>query len=264
MPATAKAPLGEQRGFAIDGYPVLRVTSATPDQTLTSTEDHYLGSRGAFMINRVLAGTLALVARESDEIHWLQSLLAGYKPTSGAVYPWQGVSVDVDAVLNQMNEQDDAVVRSEILIQANGPLPAAQGDASALMTRSTTLTGERLEFDNAGVQQNVVTLTTSGSGWSGTIGTTPVQNPDGAYQQAGMYALAVQVSTASGTSIKKWETPPNCKNVKVTDAMVSSAGVVVISQSDLDEADISGTPIRALTSILLTGAVPDHTGLYSA
>lgn len=262
--STSKAPLGEQTGIAFDGYDVLRVTDASPTDNSDTVADHYYGSRGEQNMVRVTSGEVSLTAREADEVHVLMSVLAGYKPDSSDVQAWQGSSVDVDIVANQMNDQDDDVVRSWILIGANGPLPKPSGAAADYQERTTTLTGERiLEFNNAGIQTTWVSLSASGSGWSGSLGYTPVQNPTGAYQQQQMYALAVQVATATGTSIKKWDKPPNCKHVKVTSAMVSSSGTVLIQQDDLDKADLSGTPCGALVSFLITGSVPSHTGIYS-
>jgi len=265
MPGTtSSAPLGEQYGLAIDGYNVLRVTDASPTDNTDEVSDHYFGSRGEQRLVRVISGEVSLTAREADEVHYLMSVLAGYKPDSTAIQSWQGSSVDVDIVANQMNDQDNSVVRSWILVGANGPLPKPTGAAADYLERTSTLTGERvLEFNNAGIQTTWVALTPSGSGWSGSLGYTPVQNPAGAYQQQQLYALSVQVATATGTSIKKWDKPPNCKHVKITSAMVSSSGTVLIQQDDLDDADLAGTPSGALVSFLITGAVPSHTGIYS-
>lgn len=262
--STSNAPLGEQYGLAIDGYNVLRVMNASPSDNVDEQSDHYLGSRGEQRLVRVISGEVTFNAREADEIHWLMSVLAGYLPDADVIHPWVGPSVETDVVANQMNEQDDAVIRSWIAVGANGPLPRPTGDGASYMERSGTLTSNLiLEFDYAPIQTTMVTLTPSGAGWSGSLGFSPQQNPARSYQQSGLYALSVQVALASGTSITKWDTPPNAKHVKVTAAMVSSSGVVLIQQDDLDDADLVGTTVSgALVSALLTGGVPSHTGLY--
>ena len=272
------------RPIYADGYKIPLGTVFTVTKESDETNDFYFGTVDSVTIRTATRATIAATFREAKEDYKLMLVLSGLNPEASGVETsvkvYEPESVEVALIRNIWNADKSDYLGGEFYGSASCLIPVATGDASALGERTLTFTCDTpLEVMNRGFAHEVVALSGGSAGpWTGNLAcTAPTQVPaQFSGPQASCHAVFVAVGTASGTSIRKKGRSQNIKPIVIATGTVSSAGLVTINKTDMDEAvmtvadDGTGKPVFAQVAYIagatgVTGAANGvlFEGLYS-
>lgn len=246
----------------VDGYPVIgSVMEVDITPRVNEIEDFYYGVTDPVLIFQETGSDVRVVLRERDEMRRFLDVINGYRP--GATTPvYAGETYPVDLILYLRTVDLLGVLRSVYVSDVKFTPATFGGRAADMMQRELRgRGGDFFEIQDRAICAERIFLASAGVGtWTGAITNTPmlINRPGTIWDQK--YALSVLVATASGASIRKGV---NAKKIDVRATTVASTRTVTITQSDLDAAQIVGTPVVAfVVYVQAATGLPVFRGLY--
>ena len=249
-----------------EGYQIQVATELTPGVASNDLVDHVFGDTNPLLETVVDNGTLTMTVLEKKSNNSLLEVLTGQDPDASATAIKKFASDDSEAItvfVNKKNKAEDGYERSFFFEDWSPAAALSAGAPNERSARSITGNSKKpIEFENAAIMQEKITLTSGGSGYTGTLNNTaPGQVPG----FTARYAIRVVAIEGGGSATLK-------DSLTVTDAMVTSAGAVTIVQSDLTFLNVDDPDrcvINYLQQVTTGGIFPDNSaviisGLYSA
>ena len=274
--AFSETNLMKMRPVVMDGYTIPLGTVFTVTTEADETNDFYFGTVDSVTIRTATRATIGATFREAKEDYRLLQLLSGYSPSATTVRVYEPESVEVALIRNIWNADKTDYLGGEFYGSASCLIPVATGDAGVLGERVLTFTCDTpIEVFGRGFSHEVVALgaVAANGPWTGQLTATVITQVPTQFSGpiAGCYAVYVAISTASGANIRKKGPNITMKPIEIVTGTVTAAGVVSITQTQRDEAVMTGTPIRAAvvtiagaSGVAGTGSQVQYDGLYDS